>query len=115
LIPAAIGCVATNLQIILHKIDQLNPNAKVYVMGYYNPFPYYPAELQAQLLSLLGTLNGVIEARAAANGDTFVATEDIIAKNYETYIPNPANIHLSLEGYQIVAKEFWKAIDKSKN
>ncbi|MDR6998873.1 hypothetical protein [Neobacillus niacini] len=50
-----------------------------------------------------------------ARGDTFVPTEDLIAKHYEEYIPNPTNIHLSLEGYQIVAKEFWKVIDKSKN
>ncbi|MGM0875750.1 MAG: hypothetical protein ACQEWV_13365 [Bacillota bacterium] len=43
-----------------------------------------------------------------------MATEKIIAKNYETYLPNPEKIHLNQEGYQLVAKEFWKNIDKSK-
>lgn len=114
-IPAVMGTVAMNLQAVLGTIDQLNPKAKVYVMGYYNPFPYLPKEQQGELLPLLDTLNKVIESRAAANGDAFVPTEKIIAKHYETYLPNPSNIHLSKEGYQLVAKEFWKNIDKSKN
>lgn len=114
-IPAVIGAVTVNLQIILSTIDQLNPNAKVYVMGYYNPFPYLPSEQQDALLLLLDALNQVIESRAAANGDTFVPTERIIAKHYEMYLPNPSNIHLSKEGYRLVAKEFWKNLDKSKN
>jgi bacillolysin len=114
-IPATFGLVAVNLQTILAAIDQLNPNVKVYVMGYYNPFPYLPQDQQAQLLSLLDTFNGIIEARTKANGDTYVATDEIIAKHYQTYLPNPLNIHLSKEGYQLVAKEFWKNIDKSKN
>jgi lysophospholipase L1-like esterase len=114
-IPAAIAAVAVNLQTILSYIDLLNPNVKVYVMGYYNPFPYLPQEQQAALLPMLDTLNQIIEGRANVNGDTYVATDTIIAKHYETYIPNPLNIHLSEEGYQLVAKEFWKNIDKSKN
>lgn len=114
-IPAVMGNVAVNLHVVLSKIDQLNPDAKVYVMGYYNPFPYLPKEQQTELHPLLDTLNQIINASAAANGDTFVPTEKLIAKNYEIYLPNPANIHLSKEGYQQIAKEFWKYIDKSKN
>ena len=114
-VPVALGAVAANLQTILAKIDQLNPTVKVYVMGYYNPFPYWPQAQQASILPLLDTFNGIIEARTIANGDTFVETDTIIAKDYQTYLPNPVNIHLSKEGYQLVAKEFWKNIDKSKN
>lgn len=116
--PATIGSafasVYGNLEAVLRTIDQLNPEASVYVMGYYNPFPYYPEEQQASLIPLLHTLNQTIEARAAANGDTFVPTESIIEKNYEQYLPNPSDIHLSLEGYEAVAKEFWKAIVKNQ-
>jgi lysophospholipase L1-like esterase len=114
-IPLALGTVSVNLQTILATIDQLNPTVKVYVMGYYNPFPYLPQENQAALLPLLDTFNGIIEARTIANGDTYVPTDTIIAKDYQTYLPNPINVHLSKEGYQLVAKEFWKNIDKSKN
>lgn len=112
-VPATIGSIADNIDIILETIDELNPNAKVYVMGYFNVLPYMPG--QEVLLPILDTFNGAIEHTAIVNGDTFVPTANIIAKDYPTYLPNPADIHLSLEGYQAVAKEFWKYIDKSKN
>ncbi|GHH97416.1 SGNH/GDSL hydrolase family protein [Neobacillus kokaensis] len=115
IVPSAIKSAAFNIYTILQTIGTINPNAKVYVMGYYNTFPYLPADQQAVLLSVLDVLNYNIEQVTKTNGDTFVPISKIIAKDYETYLPNPSNIHLSEEGYQIVAKEFWKVIDKSKN
>lgn len=112
---AAIGGVRGNLEIILKAIDRINPNAKVYVMGYYNPMPHVLLTQQPAILNLLNNLNGNIEAASINNGDTFVPTDSIIAKDDITYLPNPENIHLSPEGYQQVAKEFWKKIDKSKS
>ena len=32
----------------------------------------------------------------------------MVAENYEKYMPNPEDIHLSKTGYQAVANEFWK-------
>jgi lysophospholipase L1-like esterase len=112
--PTVLQGIGYNLSFILSKIDQINPNTKVYVMGYYNPFPHYPEEQQAQLLPLLDALNETIETVANQNGDVFVPTEKVIKKHEKDYVPNPKDIHLSLEGYQIVAKEFWKAIMKNK-
>ena len=108
--PATIATIGVKINTILSTIDQLNPNVKVYVMGYYNSFPYLPQEQQAQLLPLLTAFNGQIQSKAVANGDTFVPTADIIASKFQEYLPNPQNIHLSLTGYQAVAGEFWKAI-----
>jgi glucan-binding YG repeat protein len=107
-----IATVAAKLNTILSTIDQLNPNVKVYVMGYYNPFPYVTDEQQkAQLGQLLQAFNGAIEQDAKANGDTFVPTAQAINTNdYQKYLPNTANIHLSLAGYQAVAGEFWKVM-----
>ncbi|RFU61755.1 SGNH/GDSL hydrolase family protein [Peribacillus glennii] len=110
----AIMAVSNNLQSILSTIDKLNPRVKVYVMGYYNPYPYMPKEEQASLLPLLNALNSQIESAAKKNRDVFVATEKQIAKKYKEYIPNPADIHLSKTGYKVVAAEFWKAIAKKK-
>ncbi|MDQ0199099.1 hypothetical protein [Neobacillus ginsengisoli] len=59
---------------------------------------------------MLDGLNKSIQVSSKVNGDTFVPTEKVIAKHYQTYIPNSLNIHLSLEGYQAVANQFWKAI-----
>ncbi|MDT8858906.1 GDSL-type esterase/lipase family protein [Alkalihalobacillus sp. MEB130] len=111
----ALNNLETNLQSILSTIKTRNPNANVYVMGYYNPFPYAPQDHQPALLQLLASLNQKIEAVTTANDYTYIPTDKVISKNYETYLPNPENIHLSEEGYQAVAKEFWKKIDKSKN
>jgi lysophospholipase L1-like esterase len=112
--PAALESIGKNLFLILQRIDELNPNTKVYVMGYYNPFPYLPEEQQAQLLPLLDALNETIETIAKQNGDIFIPTAKVIKKQEKEYIPNPADIHLSLEGYQTLAKEFWKGIMKNK-
>lgn len=105
--------VQVNLNQILESIDELNQNVDVYIMGYYNPFPHLPEEQQVSLMPLLETLNQTIEEAAKANGDTYVPTEKIIAKHYDEYLPNPADIHLSEEGYKIIAKEFWKVIDRN--
>ncbi|WP_409254053.1 GDSL-type esterase/lipase family protein [Bacillus sp. SCS-153A] len=110
---ASVGTVRKNLTIILQTIDALNPDVDVYVMGYYNPFPHLPETQQVELLPLLDILNTTIETASIANGDVFVPTADAIAKDATTFIPNPTDIHLSLEGYQVIAKEFWKHIDKS--
>jgi lysophospholipase L1-like esterase len=108
--PAAIAAVSANLNTILSTIDQLNPKVKVYVMGYYNPFPYLPQEQQDQLLPLLIAFNGQIQSQAVQHGDTFVQTDTVIANNFKEYLPIPQNIHLSLSGYQVLAGEFWKVM-----
>jgi lysophospholipase L1-like esterase len=111
--PTAIATIAAKLNIILSTIGQLNPKVKVYVMGYYNPFPYLTdVQKKAQLNQLLLSFNGQIQAQAILHGDTFVPTAQVInVANFADYIPNPLNIHLSPMGYQVVAEEFWKVIN----
>ncbi|MEH7073902.1 SGNH/GDSL hydrolase family protein [Neobacillus drentensis] len=108
--PTEIGKISEKLNTILDTIDQLNPNVKVYVMGYYNPFPYITdVQQKAQLEQLLLAFNGQIQSRAVQNGDLFVPTSQAInVANFADYLPNPADIHLSLAGYQVVSDEFWK-------
>lgn len=113
-IPVALQNVAINLSIILGTIDRINPDVEVYVMGYYNAFPYLPKAQQDRLMPMLNTLNSIIKNAATMNGDYFVPTEKVIAKRYQSFLPNPFDIHLSLEGYQAVAKEFWKVIDSNR-
>jgi len=110
--PETINTVAIKLNSILSTISKLNPNVKVYVMGYYNPFPYVTdSQQKAQLNQLLQAFNGVIEQTAKANGDTFVPTAQVInTTDFQKFLPNPQNIHLSLAGYQAVAEEFWKVM-----
>ncbi|RFU70037.1 GDSL-type esterase/lipase family protein [Bacillus sp. V59.32b] len=111
LVPQTIASISDNIQTILSEIDKLNRKVDVYVMGYYNPYPYLPQQDQAALLPVLKALNGQIERKADINGDTYVPTETVIASKYMEYLPNPYDIHLSLSGYEAVADEFWKAIE----
>ena len=48
-------------------------------------------------------------------GATFVPTSNLIQENYLTYLPNPNEIHLSAEGYQAIANEFWTNIENKTN
>lgn len=111
---AVLSQIGINLHAILSEIDRINPETQVYVMGYYNPFPHLPEEQQAALMPLLDGLNDVIQSAALANGDVFVPTADVIKKNEKEFLPNPKDIHLSLEGYQAIAKEFWKTYLKTR-
>lgn len=105
--------VAQNYNAILKQIDQINPDAKVYVMGYYNPFPYMSEEVQPIFKLLLDSLNKSIVAGVEGTGAIFVPTVEVIASDFETYVPNTKNIHLSEAGYLKVAEQFWNALQAS--
>jgi lysophospholipase L1-like esterase len=109
-----ITTASENLQTILSTIDELNPDVEVYVMGYYNPFAYYPEQVQGFLVPLVDALNSEIEKRTEANGDTYVPTGNRIDPHFEKYMPNPEDNHLNVKGYKVIAKEFWKAIRQNK-
>ncbi|REB05224.1 N-acetylmuramoyl-L-alanine amidase [Sporosarcina sp. BI001-red] len=109
----AIQQVGMEYNQILKAIYEINPNVQVYVMGYYNPFPTLAADYQPQLAQLLAGLNGSIQAGMQGTPAVFVPTSEQIAKDFKTYLPNPANIHLSEAGYKVVADEFGKQLEAS--
>jgi len=102
--------VGMNLMMIVSAIHKINPDAQVYIMGYYNPFPQMPEEVQPMLAQLLKGLNTAISAVAQLPNVDWVQTADIVAKDYKTNLPNPQNIHLSPKGYQVVAEQFWNKV-----
>lgn len=106
----AINKVGQDYKTILTEIYATNPNAQVYIMGYYNPFPSLSAELQPQLTQLLSTLNKAIQTGMLGTTAIFVPTADQIAENYAEYLPNPSNIHLSEAGYKVVTAQFEKRL-----
>lgn len=102
--------VGLNLMKIITEIHKLNPDAQVYVMGYYNPYPHLPAEIQPLLAQLLTGVNTAIEKTAQLPNVDWIQTADAVAKDFKVNLPNPQNIHLSPEGYQIVAEQFWNKV-----
>lgn len=105
----------SNIASILAEIKKLNPHAEVYVMGYYNSFPYYSENLQKQFKLLLTTVNATIKTTAEKAGAIFVPTHDVVAKDVPNYLPNPENIHLSEAGYFAVANEAFLPIIKTSS
>lgn len=103
--------VPQNIITIIAEIREVNPTAKIYVMGYYNSFPYLSSPLQDQALYFIQALNNSIKTTTESCGATYVSTEEVMNKQLTEYIPNPADIHPSLLGYQAIAKEFLKIIE----
>lgn len=105
----AITLVGNNLGVILHQVRAINPDAPIYVMGYYNAMPYL-AGLQEQVEELMGQLNYAISLAAQSIEAPFVPTYAAFEGNYETYLPNPENIHPSEEGYRVIGELFLEQI-----
>jgi glucan-binding YG repeat protein/lysophospholipase L1-like esterase len=104
--------ITEKINTILATIDQLNPNGKVYVMGYYNPLPYVTdLEQKEQINQVIQTFNTNIQNQAHQHGDNYISTAQIInEQNYTNYIPNPNIINPNSQGYQAIAEEFWKVM-----
>lgn len=108
-VTAGIKASGENYHAILTNLKQLNPDVEIFVMGYYNPFPALENYKQ-QLSLLVKTLDGAVKQIATANGAHFVDVAAAIAADESKYLPNPENIHLSAEGYQVVADRFFEAL-----
>ncbi len=104
-VQAGIKTVATNYAAILKEIKLLNQNAEIFIMGYYNPYPYLEG-YQTELSYAVSTLDATVGQLAKASGAHFIPVANVIASDYKTYLPNPKNIHLSEEGYEAVRDEF---------
>ncbi|WP_028782928.1 GDSL-type esterase/lipase family protein [Thalassobacillus devorans] len=104
-----------NISKILKDIRELNANVDIYVMGYYNAIEPYESykDLQPEILPLLQQFNDEIKKVTESADSVYVPTFKVIAKDYDTYLPY-ADVHLSEEGYQAVAKEFWKKMTPRK-
>ncbi|MBU5212979.1 S-layer homology domain-containing protein [Heyndrickxia oleronia] len=106
---AAITTVGTNTVQIINQIRELNSNAKIYVMGYYNPFPNLSKEQTTQLLQLLQLLNTTIQEATEKFGAIYVATAEEFNVHAKDYLPNPVDIHPNKDGYLVIANSFWKS------
>ncbi|MFJ7977697.1 S-layer homology domain-containing protein [Peribacillus sp. NPDC096379] len=112
-VKSTLGTLAKNYTMILQTIKELNPNASVYVMGYYFPFPYLSDEQKPQLIELTKTLNQTIQL-ATDQGATFVPVYDKFGDDTKKYLPNPENIHPNQEGYQLMSDALIATMTKAK-
>lgn len=104
--------VKKNYEDIFTHIMNVNDDAIVYVMGYYNAFAHMPAETSAQAAQLIHALNTTIEAVTLEYDGMFVPTASTIAADVPAYLPNAENIHVSVAGYEAIASAFVAEVEK---
>jgi len=72
-IPGTLAAYRANYAAVLNEIRSLAPNANLYLLGYFNPFPADPNSPAAPVFKAEGTaLNGVIQDLAAQFGAAYV-------------------------------------------
>lgn len=108
-----INNVENNIATIINHAQKLNPEVDVYLLGYYNTFPYKSDALQKQTVTLLTSLNDAIERTATREGATYVPSFDAFDGRYEELLPNPNDIHPSQAGYQVIAEQFILALNSN--
>ena len=101
---AAIETVEENVGQILDEVTQLNSDAPIYVMAYYNALPYEDDQDVVEIM--IDALNEAITAGADNHNVTFVPTFDAFDGKHEIYLPNPDDIHPNEEGYRVIADLF---------
>src|SRR5690625_1054229 len=106
---AALSQVEENMDVILNKITELNPDAPIYVMGYYNALPYLE-DMQEIVVMIIGMLNDTIYDVTSNYEASYVPTFVAYEGNYGLYLPNPNNIHPTEEGYEVIAELFLEQI-----
>ncbi|MET3576267.1 SGNH/GDSL hydrolase family protein [Bhargavaea ullalensis] len=111
-IPAdfALNGVRKNMGEILRELAVRAPRAKVYVMGYYFPYPHVKEKMKAGTREQLDRLNLILKQEAEAAGAVFVPVSDRFeGATAAAFIPNPADVHPSIEGYRQMANAFFDA------
>ncbi|RSK27163.1 hypothetical protein EJF36_09880 [Bacillus sp. HMF5848] len=103
-----------NIHTILGTIRELNPNVQIYLMGYYNAFPHLPADKLPLAEQLALQLNSLVAFHEGHFDAKFVSVYDTMNANLKDYVPNPIDVHPSLEGYFVMAKEFLKVFYMSQ-
>lgn len=103
---AALGTFASNYTSLLGEIKALVPNAKVSLLGEYNPFPATPNSPYAPFAApAIQALNAVIKGLAQQSGATYVDTyTPFVGKESAlTYITAiPGDVHPNAAGYAAI-------------
>ncbi|MFJ7973360.1 SGNH/GDSL hydrolase family protein [Psychrobacillus sp. NPDC096389] len=113
-IPAdfALNNVRKNISEIIKEVKEAAPKAKVYVMGYYFAYPHVHESQKQGVQKELNTLHTILKEQAEENGAIFVSVEEAFAPQAKELIPNPADVHPSMEGYRLMANAFLAQYNK---
>lgn len=105
----AMNTARENTEAILAELSERAPDADVYVMGYYFPYPHARDSQKAGVKEQLDRLNEILRRSAERAGAVFVPVSDAFGTDAKGKIPNPADVHPNVKGYQAMANAFLKA------
>lgn len=110
----ALNRARKNLILLLDKVQQYAPNAKVYVMGYYFPYPHVHPSQKIGTEKQLTLLNDILKRYAEQYGAVYIQVAEPFAENAARYLPNIADVHPTMEGYLVMANAFLSEYNGSK-
>ena len=103
----ALNNVRKNIDQIIKEVQGIAPKAKIYVLGYYFAYPHVRASQKEGIKKELDRLHTILKNQSEVNGATYVSVEETFGINATTLLPNPADVHPTLEGYRIMANAFF--------
>ncbi|WP_235318402.1 SGNH/GDSL hydrolase family protein [Planococcus sp. CAU13] len=102
----ALNKARQNIAAILQELSDAAPNADIYVMGYYFAYPHARESQKAGVDEQLNTLNEILKNESRKAGADFVAVDEAFGLDAVSKVPNPADVHPNIEGYQAMANQF---------
>jgi lysophospholipase L1-like esterase len=108
----ALNTARENLDKILAELNARAPKADVYVMGYYFAYPHARESQKEGTAKQLDLLNVILEQSAEKAGVTFVPVARSFGKDAVDKVPNAADVHPNLKGYQVMANAFFDKYQK---
>lgn len=108
----ALNNARKNIAQIIKEVQALAPKAKIYVMGYYFAYPHVRESQKSGIKKELDRLQLILKKQSEANGATYVSVEESFGVNATTLLPNPADVHPTMEGYRLMANAFFSQYNK---
>jgi len=106
----------TKIEEIIPKIDKCIEEIRKYakeeliIVGYYNPIPFLFNTSGNDLDTIFAYIDEEYNKIAEKYSCKYVSLYQLF-KNNTNYLPNPTDIHPSIEGYQAIANEILKVLD----
>ncbi|MGK7379931.1 SGNH/GDSL hydrolase family protein [Planococcus sp. 1R117A] len=115
----ALNKARINLEAIIAELKKTAPQADLYIMGYYFAYPHVRDTQKQGTGKQLDQLNAILKQTSEKAGAQFVSVDQSFGKNAIDKIPNSADVHPNIKGYQAMANAFleqyqngWELEDK---
>lgn len=96
----------------VQEIKILNPNAKIYLCGYYFPVPYMKESAKKEdLKTAFIKFNSDLASVARNESIEFIDVAQTIDSNPLEYVPSSGSIYPNSEGYQVFVNEFFNKFE----